>query len=363
MNDIVANPFGQLQQHSGAAAGFTASRENTEVLALVTMAKRFPRDVIKAADKIRNAFTRPTLAEVAQYQFSRGGSDIAGPSIRAAEAMAQQWGNMSTGWREISRTAGPDGVGISEVEAYCVDYETNNREAIVFQVRHWRDTKKGGYKLTDERDIYELCANQAQRRKRACILAQIPGDVTEMAMQQAAVTLSAKADTSPEGIKKLLDTFASEFGVTKEAIEKRIQRRAESITAAQVVNLKRVYVSLRDGMSSVQDWFEIEKPEPKAAGLDAVQAAAAAAASNQQQAQAPAAPPAAAPAPTPSKGRASTKPAFDEQAYADKMRKCNDPDTLSLMADELRDIADEAVRQRLTDVYRARLAELEGGAS
>ena len=53
-------------------------------------------------------------------------------------------------------------------------------------------------------------------------------------------------------------------------------------------------------------------------------------------------------------------PAFDEKAYADKLRSCTDPDTLSLMADELRDITDEAVRTRLQDVYRARLAELEG---
>jgi hypothetical protein len=164
---------------------------------------------------------------------------------------------MSNGWRELSRSIGPDGVGVSEVEAYSVDYESNGRESIQFVVRHWRDTKSGGYKLKDERDIYELCANQAQRRKRACILAQIPGDVTEMAMEQAAVTLSAKADTSPEAMVKMVDAFA-EFGVTKAHIEKRIQRRLDSIQPAQVVGLKRVYASLRDDMSVPSDWFDIE---------------------------------------------------------------------------------------------------------
>lgn len=37
--------------------------------------------------------------------------------------MAQQWGNVSNGWSEVSRHVGADGVGVSEVGAFCVDYE------------------------------------------------------------------------------------------------------------------------------------------------------------------------------------------------------------------------------------------------
>jgi hypothetical protein len=240
------------------------ARENTEVMAMAMMAKRFPRNQIEACDKIRNAFTRLTLAEKAQYQFARGGSDIVGPSIRAAEAMSQQWGNMSNGWREVSRSTGPDGVGVSEVEAFSVDYESVNRESILFVVRHWRDTKRGGYKLTDERDIYELCANQAQRRKRACILAQLPGDIAEMAMEQASATLKSKADTSAEAMTRMIEAFAP-FGVLKEHIEKRIQRRLDAISPAQVVTLKRIYASLRDDMSTPGDWFDIDPNAPPAA--------------------------------------------------------------------------------------------------
>jgi len=272
MNDSISNPFGASDSR-GVAVRHTDSREDTQVLAMVTSAKRFPRDVVRAADRILNAFSRTTLAEAAEYQFARGGSNITGPSIRAAEAISQQWGNMSNGWSEIARSVGEDGVGVSIVEAFCVDYESNSREAIKFVVRHWRDTRQGGYALKDERDIYELCANQAQRRKRACILAQIPGDVTEMAMQQVAVTLKATADTSPEGIKKLADTFA-ELGITREAIEKKIQRKLEAITAAQVVTLKRIYASLRDAMSDPKDWFEIEPEAAPAAGLEALRTAA-----------------------------------------------------------------------------------------
>ena len=260
--DMIESPFAAPRTALAATADSAGSRQNqsrelAETQTKYLMAERFPRNEVAAMDRILNAFSRPTLAEKAAYQFARGGSDIAGPSIRAAEAIAQQWGNMDSGWREMQRGTDATGVPFSEVEAFCIDLQARNTKRLTFIVRHWRDTKKGGYKLTDERDIYELCANQAQRRLRACILASIPGDVTEAAMQQADVTLKSKADTSPEAMQKMVAAFA-EFGVQREHIEKRIQRRIDAITPAQVVSLKRIYVSLRDDMSVAADWFEID---------------------------------------------------------------------------------------------------------
>ena len=278
MNALIESQFGRATDATVANAGAlqTQSREVAETQIKYLMAERFPRDERAAIDRILNAFSRPTLAEKAAYQFARGGSDIAGPSIRAAEAIAQQWGNMDSGWRELQRGTEPGGVHYSEVEAFCVDLQSRNSKRLQFIVRHWRDTKSGGYKLKDERDIYELCANQAQRRLRACILASIPGDVTEAAMTQAEATLKTKADTSPEAMAKMLDAFAP-FGIEKAHIEKRIQRRLDAITASQVVSLKRIYASLRDDMSSPAEWFDMQKNEKTSAGLDAVIAATAAA--------------------------------------------------------------------------------------
>ena len=275
MNQLVESPFsGQraaaIQESAGAMQ--LQSREFAETQAKYLMAQRFPRDVVSSMDRILNAFTRPTLAEKAEYQFARGGSDISGPSIRAFEAIAQQWGNMEQGFAEVSRETGADGVNFSLVEAYCLDLESRGSKRLRFIVRHWRDTKQGGYKLKDERDIYELVANQAQRRVRACIQAMIPGDVVEAAMNQAEVTLKTTADTSPEAMVKMLAAFAP-WGITKDHIEKRIQRRIEAIQPAQVVTLKRIYASLRDDMSSPEDWLDTEgtttapaaKPESKQA--------------------------------------------------------------------------------------------------
>lgn len=97
-----------------------------------------------------------------------------------------------------------------------------------FQVRHWRDTKQGGYQLTDERDIYEIISNNGARRKRAAMLTVIPGDVVEAAVEQCEETLRATADTSPDALLRMVEAF-EQFDVTREQIEKRIQRRIEAI--------------------------------------------------------------------------------------------------------------------------------------
>jgi hypothetical protein len=200
-------------------------------------------------DKILNACTRQSLAESALYTYFRGGTDITGPSIRLAEAIAQAWGNLDFGIRELEQKN-----GASTVEAYAWDMESNTRQTKIFQVKHWRSTKKGGYQLSDPRDIYEHIANNAARRLRACILGVIPGDVVEAAVNQCNLTLKTKADVTPERIANLLEKFSA-FGVTKKQIEERIQRRIDAITPALMVSLGKIYNSLKDGMSAPADWF------------------------------------------------------------------------------------------------------------
>jgi hypothetical protein len=183
------------------------------------------------------------------YEYARGGTDISGPSIRLAEAIAQAWGNIQYGVRELSRD--PE---TATVQAYAWDLETGTRREVTFQVPLIRSTRNGSYRLEDPRDIYETVANQGARRVRACILALIPGDIVDAAVEQCEVTMRAKADVSPESISRMVEAFGA-LGVTREQIERRIQRRLDSITPAQVVQLKKIYASLRDGMSHVSDWF------------------------------------------------------------------------------------------------------------
>ena len=255
----IANPFASSSVSvptDSATASTDAARAIAEVQAALVVARMNPRDPVKAMDRILNACTRPSLAESAIYDYPRGGVQVTGPSIRLAEALAQGWGNIQYGIRELSQSH-----GVSTVQAFAWDVETNTRREMVFQVAHKRDTKRGSYKVTEGRDIYELVANQGARRLRACILSVIPGDVVDAAVAQCTVTQKVTIDVTPEGVQKLVESFAA-LGVTKVQIEKRIQRRIEAIQPAQVLQLRRIYKSIADGMSSPQDWFE---PEPEAA--------------------------------------------------------------------------------------------------
>lgn len=260
MNQMVKNPFQQTAVSEALPNTMTevkSQREASEIQAMVFMAKQFPRNQIQAADRILNACTRQTLADSAVYSYPRGGQNVEGPSIRLAEVLAQNWGNLDFGIRELSQEN-----GVSTVEAYAWDLETNVRQAKVFQVAHKRMAKGGTKTLTDPRDIYEIVANQGSRRLRACILSIIPGDIVEAALAQCSVTQSASVGATPEEIKETIRKLTAtmgKFGITAENIQDRYQCRLEAIRPAQIVELRKIYTSLKDGMSKPSDWFAIQE--------------------------------------------------------------------------------------------------------
>lgn len=249
---VNTNPFLPTAPQNSAVSTVQSDvqRSVAEVQAALVIAKQFPRNPIEAYDRVMNACQRPGLAQSAVYSYARGGSSISGPSIRLAEMLAQNWGNIQYGIRELSSENGE-----STVEAFAWDVETNTRQTKVFQVPHKRFTRNGSKKLEDPRDIYELVANNGARRLRACILGVIPGDVVDAAVDQCEKTIHASADTSPEGVQKLVVAF-EQFNVTKADIEGFIQRRVDAITPANVVSLRKIFTSLRDGISSPKDWFK-----------------------------------------------------------------------------------------------------------
>lgn len=255
------NPFNSPVVTARAAGSLISAEQQraiAQVQASMLIARSMPRDRRLALDLILQDCTDIELAEEAEYEYSRGGTKISGPSIRLLETVARRWGNLETGIEEISRHD-----GYSEFRAYAMDLETGWRDTKVFQVKHWRDTKSGGHALTDERDIYELGANMGARRKRACMEAVMPADVIRQAAVQCQVTLQTKVEVTAELIASLVENFAK-FNVTREMIEKRIQRHLTAITPGLVVQMRRIYNSLKDGMAQPSDFFETVVTEPEA---------------------------------------------------------------------------------------------------
>ena len=284
MNEITraSNPLATSANFAAATEDNTmgavaSAGEIARVQAQLVYAASRPRNEQRAVDRMLNSFQRQSLAEVSVYQYARGGSDITGLSIRAAEAMAMAWGNMDFGLRELEQKNGE-----STVEAFAWDLETNVRRSITFRVQHFRETKRGRVKLEDSRDIYEMVANQGSRRVRACILAVIPRDIQEAVMAQVENTMRASFDITPEYLKKWLAAF-EKFGVTKDQIEARIQRRIDTITPAQMTGLVNIYNSLKDGIGTVADFFEVQQQNTQKAMTLADKAKAAATEQQQEQ--------------------------------------------------------------------------------
>jgi hypothetical protein len=223
-------------------------------------AKKFPRDVNAAYSRILQGCKRKALAEQSAYAFPRGGSKVSGPSIRLAEHLAQNWGNFESGVIELERREDE-----SSAMAYAWDLETNSRDVKVFTVKHIRDrgeSKGGSQQLTEQRDIYELVANQGARRKRACILSLIPGDIVDAAEAECDKTL--KGDNSEpliDRVRKMASAFL-EIGVTTDMLEKkRLGHVLDATDENELVALRKIYVSLRDGMSKREDWFAQDPSE------------------------------------------------------------------------------------------------------
>lgn len=269
MSNEIANVYGNKPESISAAsvtAAMATTRQAQEVQAAMIVAKHFPRDERVSCDRILNACTRRSLAECAIYSYSRGGTEVSGPSIRLAECIAQNWGNIDFGYIELEQKNGE-----SQVMAYAWDLETNTRQSKVFSVPHRRDTKKGSFPLTDSRDIYEMVANQASRRVRSCILAVIPNDVVEMAVNQCEVTLksSAAGKALDDRIAEMVERFA-EYNVTPDQLRAYVGKNVEAFTENDVIRLGKVYRSLKDGIVGSDYFLERMKETPKPAPADEI---------------------------------------------------------------------------------------------
>jgi hypothetical protein len=333
------NPFARdgLPSHvSAGAVAIEQQRAIAEAQGKLVIAKRFPRDQAAAYERLMESCSRRGLAEEAIYSFPRGGQTVEGPSIRLAEELARCWGNIDYGIRELSRREGE-----SEMEAYAWDLETNTITSQKFTVKHIRDrsAQRGGNAvLTDERDIYEIGANMGARRLRARILAIIPGDLADAAVRRCRATLDGDSETPlADRVRTLVAEFGK-LGVKTAHIEQRIGKKLDAMLPEDLTDLRGIFRSMRDGLSSASDWFG-----DAATGKRGGAALAAAAKAGHEDSDE-------------SAGDAAPTNAANVIAA---MTAADDKDALDAAYDLLRDTAPtQAEREEATRVYDARSAEL-----
>lgn len=250
-----------LERKGSTAVQTDENKELAAIKGKMFLAKQFPRDREQAIDNIIAACHNVKLAETAIYSFKRGDGEVRGPSIRLAEAVAQNWGNFLCGVKEIERFEGK-----ALVSAFAWDLQTNFQDEKVFEVKFVRNTKNGTYPLKDERDIYEMIANQAARRKRSTIMAVIPQYIFELAMEECERTLLSSVNEDGGSLedkrREMLEAFQklAEW-ITEETIAGLFGKKFEAIEPKDIVQLKHLYCSIRDGFVSAEKAFGKASPE------------------------------------------------------------------------------------------------------
>ena len=236
----------------------------SEIESLVSVAKRYPRDIKSALDK---SFTIATLdpenAESCVYMLERKGKDgqpttIEGPSIRFAEIIASQYGNLRVGSRILLN----DGKQLI-AEGFCFDAETNY--AVSKQVIR-RITYKNG--ATYSEDMQNITGNAAQSiAMRNAIFTVVPLAILKPVLEKIKEFAAQNVATAEEFEKKRNKTIQwfTKRGVTEAEILKYLSlKNMDEITAEHVVKLISLANSIKDGYTTLDVEFRPEKVKEEA---------------------------------------------------------------------------------------------------
>lgn len=253
---------------SQGTVAIESSRAIAEAQGKLVIAKKFPRNETRAYTRVIEACRRPKFAEKAFYSFPRGKEQVQGPSIRFAEEIARCWGNVDYGIKELSQEDGK-----SEMQAFAWDLETNTRSEQNFTVPHIRNAYGKAVKLTAQRDIYENNTNMASRRLRARLLAILPSDLVDSAVDECKNTVKNGGGKSlPDLVKDMVVKF-SKLGVPLEMIERRLGKTCDTMTGEEYADYVGIYTSLKDKNTRISDWFDNgkEATDLTNAALDAIE--------------------------------------------------------------------------------------------
>jgi hypothetical protein len=234
-----------------------ASKALAEVQGKIYMAKQFPRDIKLVQDRIEASCERKSLAEQAEYEYTKGGTTIVGASIKLLETIAQCYQNIHYTWKEISRdTISHKSVCIAE----AWDLENNVSSTLEFEVSHYRDVKQTRVLVTSERDLYELIASNASRRVRKCLESVVPRDLVDLARDKCAETLTQKVDIQ-KGIDDGLYVFKEKYGISLKQVEAYFGLSRQGFNKNHYIKLQKLFTSFKDGVASPDDVFPKEEVE------------------------------------------------------------------------------------------------------
>lgn len=263
-----------LETQSVAAA----ASAKAEVEAAYTIAINRPRSIEKVRVNLLDACKRSKFAQKALYEKPVGGQKIEGLSIRAAEEIIREMGNL-----RISQAVTFENATERKVRISVTDMEVNSgyTQEITIQKTVERSNDKGREVLSTRENTYgklvyivkatddELMnkeSSMVSKVLRNAALRLTPSDILEEMVETIKATLRAEGDQDPEAQKKkTIDAF-HEYGVDPGDIEEYLGHSLGKITPAELETLKGMYRAIRDDQSTWQAFMDnkadaSEKPD------------------------------------------------------------------------------------------------------
>lgn len=224
----------------------------SEVDIQIATAHRFPRDIKRAKDNIAAiAMMSKEVAYSCFYHLERKGADgtvnnIEGISIRLAEIIASQWGNL----RVQSRIISNDGKFVT-AQGVCHDLESNL--AVSVEVKRSITNKWGGTFSTDMQMVTSNAAcsiafrNAVGKVVPAVIIEDIVQNIRKKSLE------AIKSDGIAESWQKVLDTFVA-LGASESQILFYISKSsANEVSAEDIQILRGLYTAIKEGSTNIND--------------------------------------------------------------------------------------------------------------
>lgn len=256
------------------AATAAAAQSMAAVQARYALAVARPRDIDAVRVALLADCKRPGFAEVARYSKPVGGTAVEGPSIRFVEAALRAYRNV---YREVTVLYDTDSqrcvrVSVTDLEANI----THSTEIVVGKTVERKRLRQGQQAMSERVNSYGQVVYRVEATdddvaiKQAAMVSKairelglriLPGDLVDEGQAACIQTKMAGVREDPERARKaLVDAFVA-IGVQPTDIARYLGHPIAQMSPREVVELRQIYASVRDGETTWSDILETKTGE------------------------------------------------------------------------------------------------------
>lgn len=270
------------QENNEAAVTAVATKARAEVESALIMARKFPRHELDIRTKVLNTCRIYSFADKAKYKKPQGKklengkwvqNYVIGPSIRLAEELFRQWGNITYETNVLYENA-----KVRIISCRAMDLQTLATSTSQFIIEKTVERKSAeGRVVVDERvnsngekisivvatedEVFSKQNNIGSKYRRNLIIQLIPTYLLQDALTAIDDTIKAGIKENPDRAKlDMLDRFAK-FGILPADIEKYLGHPVAQIMPDEIQELMDIFTAIVEKETTWEDVLE-EKLKP-----------------------------------------------------------------------------------------------------